>query len=152
MKHINQEAGKILDTLTLGMDKAGDRKKIDNTKGAFMAVHVEYIGREGDNKIFSITHYYKQNGDLMRDPEMEFIRDRFGNWYPISFLQDAPLVRDEPITWQGGLIVTCGEKKQAKLTAFSNMWMKNIHRQQGLMSHLVHAVDDRTTPEAKEEE
>jgi hypothetical protein len=38
--------------------------------------------------IFSLAHYYEQNGDLMRDPEMLFIQAEDGGYYPAEIWQD----------------------------------------------------------------
>ena len=44
MKAINQQAQKVMDILTEGVDiEASESKKIDNTKGVFMPVHVECV-------------------------------------------------------------------------------------------------------------
>ena len=133
MKAINQQAKKVIDVLTAGMDNdTNDWKKIDNTKGTFMTVVVECIGKCDLGPIYSIAHYYKQNGDLMRDPEMEFIKGGDGKYYPISFWQDAPLKRDEAVSWAEGEITGIKPKLQAALATFANTWMKNIKEQQGL--------------------
>ena len=133
MKAINQQAKKVMDTLTEGMDhETNDHKQIDNSKGAFMQVHVELIGKCNLGPIYSITHYYKQNGDLMRDPDMGFIKGGDGEYYPISFWQDAPLKREETIIWEDGEVVCYYGKRQAALVTFANTWMKNIKEQQGL--------------------
>jgi len=134
MKAINQQAKKVMDVLTEGVDiDADDSKKIDNTNGVFMTVHVEHVTDCELGQIFSIAHYYEQNGDLMRDPDMEFIKGGDGEYYPISFWQDSPLVREEPLTWKGDKVATYYEKRQAALVTFANMWLKNIKEQQGLV-------------------
>ena len=135
MKAISQQAKKVMDVLTEGVViDADDSKKIDNSKGLFMPVHVEHVNNCELGQIFSIAHYYTQNGDLMRDPDMEFIKAGDGEYYPISFWQDSPLVRDEPIDWEDGKkIVGCDEKRQAALATFANMWLKNIKGQQVLV-------------------
>jgi len=136
MKAINQRAKKVMDVLIEGMDiEANDSKKIDNTKGTFMPVHVEHVTECNLGQIFSIAHYYKQNGDLMRDPDMEFIKGGDGEYYPISFWQDAPLKRDEAVEWgENGEITGIKPKLQAALATFANTWMKNIKEQQGLVT------------------
>ena len=134
MKAINQQAKKVMDLLVEGMDnETNDHKKIDNTKGTFMVVHIEYVSSCNLGPIFSIAHYYTQNGDLMRDPDMEFIKGGDGEYYPVSFWQDAPPVRDEPLTWKNGEMVSYNEKRQAALVTFANIWMRNIKEQQGLV-------------------
>jgi len=134
MKAISQRAKKVMDVLTEGVDiEASDSKKIDNTKGTFMTVHVECVGNSNLGVIYSVAHYYTQNGDLMRDPDMEFIKGGDGEYYPISFWQDAPTIRDEPVTWKDGDISGYNEKQQAALVRFANIWMRNIKEQQGLV-------------------
>jgi len=134
MKAINQKAKKVMDTLTEGVDHIGDHKKIDNTEGTFMAVHVECVAKCSIGEIFSVAHYFEQNSDLMRDPDMEFIKGGDGKYYPISFWQDAPPKRDEAVEWgEDGEITGLKSKLQAELATFANMWMKNIKEQQGLV-------------------
>ena len=132
MKPINQRAKKVMDVLTQSIDKIGDHKKIDNAKGAFMAVHVEHVNTCNLGQIFSITHYYEQNGDLMRDPDMEFIKGGDGEYYPISFWQDAPLKRDDAVEWKDSKVSGIKPKLQAALVTFANSWMRNIKEQQRL--------------------
>lgn len=134
MKATNKTAKKVMDLLTAELHTdTNDHKKIDHTKGVFMAVHVEFIGSCSLGVIYSVSHYYKQNGDLMRDPDMEFIKGADGEYYPISFWQDSPLKRDEPLDWgEDGEVVRYDAKRQAALVTFANLWMKNIKEQQGL--------------------
>jgi uncharacterized membrane protein len=132
MKAISKAAGKVMDILTANWDSVGNGRKIDN--GTFMAVHVELVNGCRLGPIFSVAHYYEQNGDLMRDPDMEFIKAEDGNYYPISFWQDGIItVRDEAVTWtDNGEIEGVRVKGQAKLATFANTWMRNIKAQQRL--------------------
>ena len=134
MKAINQRAKKVMDVLTEGVIiEATDSKKIDNSKGAFMTVHVECVSVCNLGMIYSVAHYYTQNGDLMRDPYMEFIKGGDGEYYPISFWQDAPLIRDDPLTWgEDGEVISYNKRLQAALVSCANTWMNNIKGQQGL--------------------
>ena len=133
MKAINQQAKKVMDLLTANWDSVGNGRKIDNTKGTFMPVHVEHVTKCTLGQIFSIAHYYEQNGDLMRDPDMEFIKGGDGEYYPISFWQDSPLKRDDAVEWEDGEITRINPKMQAALASFANTWMKNIKEQRGLV-------------------
>ena len=132
MKAISKNAKKVMDKLTENWDSVGNGRKIDNTNGTFMAVHVELVNECKLGQIYSVTHYYEQEGDLMRDPDMEFIKGEDGEYYPISFWQDAPLKRDEAVEWEDGEIKGIRPKLQAQLATFANLWMKNIKEQQGL--------------------
>lgn len=132
MKAISKTAKKVMDTLTRDVKGAKRHKKIDNTEGTFMPVHIEQVGRCDLGQIFSVAHYYIQEGDKMRDPDMEFIKGEDGNYYPTSFWQDAPLKRDDAVEWKDGEIAGIRPKLQVQLATFANTWMKNIAFQQGL--------------------
>lgn len=132
MKAINKKARVVMAALTEDIEGTNSHRTVDTAKGAFMPVHVEHVNNCELGRIYSVAHYYEQNSDLMRDPDMEFIKGGDGEYYPISFWQDAPLVRDEPMEWADGEIVGFNAKRQAALATFANTWMRNIKEQQGL--------------------
>jgi hypothetical protein len=130
MKSLNNRAKKIFFDLCSTMDNGpyiickGFASKINNTD-CFMPVSIERIQTLSGEDGISIAHYFVQNGDLMADPEMEFIIED-NEVYPISFKLDslgiyqyAKLSEDEK-----------DEKLQEQLTFFANQWMKNIQLQQ----------------------
>uniref|UniRef100_A0A6M3LUF8 DUF6908 domain-containing protein n=1 Tax=viral metagenome TaxID=1070528 RepID=A0A6M3LUF8_9ZZZZ len=152
MKHLNQKATAILDKLVEGLTAPGNAKTWDAhgyTKkwdGGIMAVHVENIGNipasgtgHGDSgNLYSVTHYYKQNGDMMRDPEMIFwhgqglSRDKVvDTYYPTYFRMD-PSMEEESVVFEDGKLKGTRTRLQADHAIFANMWMKNIKEQQGL--------------------
>ena len=88
MKCLNERAEAIFRKLTEGLAKVGDHRKIDNAPGSFMAVSIEIIGRSGLGPLISVAHYYEQNGDLMRDPDVVFLIGADRHVYPVSFRQD----------------------------------------------------------------
>ncbi|RPI56245.1 MAG: hypothetical protein EHM49_00720, partial [Deltaproteobacteria bacterium] len=96
MKALTGEAHKVMELLVKGLEWDADdsskmHKKIDNSNGTFMSVHVEFINRYNNGivgDVFSVAHYYEQNGDMMRDPDVEFLRNS-GKFYPIYFRQDG---------------------------------------------------------------
>ena len=52
----------------------------------FMPLVVEAIGPGPRGlPMVSVAHYYTQNGDPMRDPEMVFEVDAAGTFHPVSF-------------------------------------------------------------------
>ena len=53
-----------------------------------MAVSIEIIGRSGLGPLISVAHYYEQNSDLMRDPDVVFLIGADQHVYPVSFRQD----------------------------------------------------------------
>lgn len=149
MKHLNKRATRVMDVLTRQLPQVGHSQVIDNAPGAFMAVHVERVAAKEAGPIFSVTHYYKQNGDLMRDPDMEFLRGADGEYYPISLWQDgAPTVRHEAVEWAGDTIRGYRRRMQADLAAFADQWLANIAAQQDIDTNVVSAqVQSRPTAE-----
>ena len=146
MNSVNSKAREILDTLTEGLEKVGDHRKIDNAKGSYMAVHIECIGRVGEGRLYSVAHYFKQNGDTMRDPDVVFFqvdtfkkgypehsRDMFPvEYYPVSFEQSSMGIHQEAIVMGSGGVEGVKPKLQRDITSFCNDWMMNIKDQQGI--------------------
>jgi len=148
MKHVSQTAKKVVDKLVADLDNPGDAKTFDahnyteKWDGGIMAVHVENIGHiksTGNGNLYSITHYYKQNGDMIRDPEMIFWGGKMANkkaelidtYYPIYFRQD-PMVEEESVVFEEGECKGYRRAMQADHARFANTWMKNIKEQQNL--------------------
>jgi len=128
---ISPQAEAVMNTLTAGMT-VSDHKKIDNAEGTFMALHVECIGECNLGHIFSLAHYYEQHGDLMRDPEMLFIKTEDGGYYAAEIWQDAVNSHNVGLLIEDGLAVSIDETEQADMTMFAEVWLKNIWEQQGL--------------------
>ncbi|MFA5575348.1 MAG: hypothetical protein WC994_09910 [Brumimicrobium sp.] len=112
--------------------------KFDNSSRAFMPLSVEFLQDvvlfgEKTAKIFSFSHYYKQNGDLVPDPDMTFL---------FFYSENQPIVL--PCTFQDNRIyqeaIFMGDAKKwqvnvklaKSLASFSNIWLKNIKEQQEL--------------------
>jgi len=134
VKAINKASRKIMDILTSGLGKVGDHKKIDNTPGAFMPVHVELIGTMGEGHLYSIAHYWVHpSGDLMADPEMLFWRHVDGAYFPTYFKQDGgPFVEQRSVYFENGRPSEINPDAQADQADFAEMWMRNIKEQQQL--------------------
>jgi hypothetical protein len=100
-----------------------------------MPVCVERVGQIPWGPLFSVTHYYEQNGDLMSDPDMVFLQGASGKFYPISYQQDNLGIYQEVIAEtdsQTGTPTKIRPKLSRDLAAFANQWMKNIKDQQQL--------------------
>lgn len=92
----------------------------------------------GVGTIYSLCHYYKQNGDLMRDPEMIFIvvdnrRDekdmKAVHIYPQLYRQDSLGLYEESIRIDNGLIKSFIKTWLDGHCAFANQWLRNIQVQ-----------------------
>ena len=142
MRSINLEACEVMKKILEGLsDRPGSNKKIDNADGVFMYLAVELVGNvpnTGTGQLISLAHYYEQNGDLMRDPEMIFWEgaDAKGNtrYYPSYYLQDAVGVEQNSIIFDFEKLKCKGfyRTMQKDQALFANTWMKNIEQQQGL--------------------
>lgn len=97
--------------------------------GGYMDLVVEklYYTDGGGNDVYSITHYGKQNGDLMCDPDMTFAIDReHGRIYPRSYQNDyigiyQEVFSDNDRRYRPGLFI--------ELDGFLWQWLKNIEAQ-----------------------
>jgi transcription antitermination factor NusG len=126
LKPLSLSAEKIFGKLIVGIGKGGSRK-IDTTNGTYMPVHVEWLY---DN-VYSIAHYWEQNGDLMSDPRMEFmvVGDKV---YPVYFRQDGNPARENEILEydEKGNLKIRNIRVQKDIARFANTWMQNIKEQQ----------------------
>ena len=140
MRKVNKQAKQVLDHLTAELKRAhpGTARKFDNGGEGIMAVHVDFLMTVPDGRIYSVAHYYEQNGDLMRDPDMTFLcADLDGEYYPASFRQDGGLpINQESITWRDGRM-TFRPKTQRQHAVFAGQWMENIRQQQRLEMDIV---------------
>lgn len=129
MKTLDQGAAEVFLALTAGLEgptvSENSHCKVANSE-AFMPVHVEHIG----NNEYSIAHYGKQNGDLMRDPEMVFHRngDRI---HPIYFRNDYVGTEEFSARRINGSWEV-NDRMQYLHTLFANQWLLTIKDQQGL--------------------
>jgi hypothetical protein len=119
----------------LALTEPGQHRKIDNTSGTFMPVSIDVLsvehqtieGREWCEMTVSLAHNYEQNGDLMADPDVEFLVTPLGV-APLSFQQDPGIYRRW--AWKDKGQWRFHPRGQADLTAFCNQWMANIKQQQ----------------------
>lgn len=139
MKHLNQQAKRIMDKLTAPLNGVGSATKFDahdyaTKQGGIMAVSVECVNEIKSGKVYSVTHYYEQNGDLMSDPDMTFVKAIDGNYYPLSYQQDNLGIYQEVVAEydEAGNILKYKPRLQADLVIFANQWMRNIKDQQNL--------------------
>ncbi len=135
MKHLNRTATAIARKLLQLMEDSADKTslKIDNAPGSFMPVHLEIRNEiQGYGPVFSIAHYYTQNGDLMSDPYMEFVILKDKEIYAILFEQHGSLeaYQEAFMYHEDGSIRGVIPGLQKDMTSFANGWLLNIQRQQ----------------------
>jgi hypothetical protein len=119
----------------------GTGKAIKVTVEGFMPLCIECIGvsPHGPKLVqVSVAHYYEQNGDLMRDPDMVFdvstsddrqMGWRSGQWRPVSFRQDRwpQVFREAVFVEQGRVLVR--PKLLRDLMVFARTWNRNLGEQ-----------------------
>lgn len=135
MRKVNREAKRVLDKLTADLKDKPPGNAVKFDRGTYMAVHVESLADVEEGRIYSVAHYYEQNGDMMRDPDMTFLHSSIdGNYYPASFRQDGGLPIDqESIVWRDGVMGFCA-RLQRHHAVFAGQWMDNIRQQQHLFA------------------
>lgn len=122
---LGTKAAAILDTLIADL-QPGQVRRVGKKGGVFMQVVVERLTDER----YSVSHYLEQNGDLVPDPDIEFMRLPAG-WVPLNMTQQfgyiAPVSEDE--NWE----LTVDDKVQLRgLINFVGFWLNNIKNQQDL--------------------
>ena len=82
---------------------------------------------------FVISHITVLNGDLMRDPEMEFVTKN-GKYYPITYRQDYLGIMQEALIYTNdGTPIKYRQDLMRDLAEFANEWMLNIEQQQHII-------------------
>lgn len=127
---MNRIQHKLLTALTDAADRNEGRIKIRS--GSYMPLVVENIGEitvfATDWPAYSLCHYYTQNGDMMRDPEMCFARVKAeGEDYfvPYYFRQDGGLpIEQMAIRGKGYL-----KRMQHDHAVFARKWLSNLRNQ-----------------------
>lgn len=133
---INQKSLAIFAKLTAGLSEIGDSQRFGEFGDVFMPVCVEIIGRpdfgnlRGSVVIVSVAQYFKQMGDLMKDPEIVFLVGA-GSVYPMVFEMSNPPVYQVTAEFREGKLAF-NDVEQAKLALFANEWLSNISMQHEL--------------------
>lgn len=111
-----------------GMDHLRDNPIKIEVEG-FMPLSIEWIGK-GFKKsdLISVMHWFVQNGDLMRDPDMVFATT--GNdWTPISYQQDSIGVYQEAIREDDNGAILMNHRLLGELADFADSWSDNLQEQ-----------------------
>ena len=128
VKPVSASAKKVIQQLEAMM--IDGYAKIDNTNGSFMPVVVEQVGK---NQL-SIAHYYEQNGDLMADPEIVFLKKAYSygiEYYPI-YERMSGLGSDVELVIFENRKPKMISNLQKQTASFCTTWMRTITMQQGI--------------------
>jgi hypothetical protein len=111
--------------------------QIGEKDGCFMPLHVERIGSDiyqGQRiPLISFAHYYTQNGDLMRDPDVVMQDHGAGLLCPVTFRQDGIGVDQDAREFDDdGNVIGFNALLQNGLAQFCDTWARNLQAQQNL--------------------
>jgi hypothetical protein len=110
--------------------------KIDNTEETFMPVSFEFLFNVQfgpvQAKVYALAHFYKQNGDLVPDPDMQFMQFQQKGEDVILPMTYQDAMRFDECLFQENIKWKVLKKKMHSMVSFANIWLKNIEDQQGL--------------------
>lgn len=140
MQKLNKTATRIFCVL---LKKLNGQQHFKITAPEYMPLSVERLDEDiqtafGKGTLYSICHYYEQNWDLMRDPEMCFIvvdnRQHSKDYlavgiFPQMYQLDSLGLYEESIRIENDVVTNCITTWQKGHCSFANQWMKNIAQQ-----------------------
>jgi hypothetical protein len=133
MKFLSRTAEKVFQAALNRIPSGATSCKIGDADGGFMPLCVEKIGANKFGDIYSFAHYYEQNGDLMRDPDVTMLRTtKAGTFFPLSYRQDGLGINDECVIFEEDGSMKYSKKRQASLVSFCGTWARNLKQQQNL--------------------
>jgi hypothetical protein len=135
MKTLNKTATVIFRSIMSELNGT-DYIKLDRGGESIMPLVVERIATGIDLAgsavdIYSFAHYYKQNGDLVPDPDVTFAVSKARPDFVVPMTFQNAIYYSEAIVQENNrwMIST---KIQHDLVDFANNWMKNLKWQQDL--------------------
>ena len=127
MRKINQKAKKVLQQL-IKIAGENEYKKIENEGWQPLSIEKVYFYYDFET-VYALSHTGVQNGDLMRDPEVLFIKMHDGEFYPAAFRNDYIGMNNEYIKKNEKGQTLLARKKQTDLAMFCGTWTNNIKDQ-----------------------
>jgi hypothetical protein len=113
-----------------GFDKVLERGGLKAVSEGFMPLVVEVLDHvQGLGYMVSVCHYGRQNGDMMRDPDMVFIVTEKNSWFPLNWQNDYICKYTEAAELKNGEFKIKDRKAFADLKSFSMHWDANLYMQ-----------------------
>jgi hypothetical protein len=92
----------------------------------FMDLNIDYLGKKYMGRdTYSIAHNYLQNGDVMADPDMEFVDMGELGFTPITYQQAGLGVFQQCLFCENGQMLINPRLSKA-LKLFANQWARNL--------------------------
>jgi len=139
MKALNATATKIFANLVKDLKEPGEDKKFDSGGPALMPVCVDFLQDFGNGlETYAVAHRFEMNGDLVPDPDVEFLvrrsKDRtvLAVW-PLAIDMAPPFAyRRHVELGADGKPERLNQAGQYDLASFCSRWMRNIKHQQSI--------------------
>ena len=133
---LSPKATATFNKIIKGCENVGDSNQIFSDNG-FMPVSVECIGEIttgsfAGTKVYSICHFYSQNSDLMRDPEVTFYKFVTGKVFPASYRQDGLGIDRTYMTIEDEKIRFNANAQKDLVSFCAGTWFPNIEEQNDL--------------------
>ncbi len=111
------------------LDGLGESSHRRYESSGYMPLVVESLYDEGETTVYSLTHYGEQNGDAMRDPDMELrVNHTAGTVEPLTFRNDYMGLFQEVYVYRNGQKLY-SPRLRTDLDAFLWQWLQNIQEQ-----------------------
>ncbi|MGH1349168.1 MAG: DUF6908 domain-containing protein [Nannocystales bacterium] len=107
---------------TLGVDEVG-----------VMVLRIERLGP----RTYSMAQGCKEDGEMVRDPEVELFRDEQGRWFPVSFRQDGAMpIYTVALEVDASGIAAVHRRRYVSQRDFMRLWLRSLRAQYGIKSPL----------------
>ena len=113
--------------------RANDHYSVKIASEGFMPLSIEK-----HDKHIMVTHYFEQNGDLVPDPDVEFVDLGGDDWLPIAIQHSTGLYcKAAEQAASGNWLIS--KRAMADLKSFVRMWARNLLAQGFARGTLVRA-------------
>jgi hypothetical protein len=126
--------------------------RIEGRSKAMMPLCIERIGvGPRGMPLVSVAHYYQQNGDAMRDPDITFEipANPKANWLPVSYRQDGGFPLDQTVVFERNGQVYMNTSQARSIASFAATWDRNIGEQGYVATALKMAAQARSNPQVE---
>lgn len=117
----------------INLDELVNKQYLKFKSSGFMDLNFDFLRFDEQNRIvIAISHYYKQNGDMIADPDMEIRIDP--SWLNYGGITCEALTFQDSFGYREVYPIINGKemingKAKNELNAFLLQWLKNIQKQ-----------------------
>ncbi len=104
--------------------KPGDARK--SKSGGFMDLNLDVLSKTEEEMRIALSHYYKQNGDMIADPDMEIRIYLIPDWRKAEALTYQDQFRYDLVYPEPGKV---NPRMKRSLNSFLKQWLTNLKNQ-----------------------